>query len=454
MPIRAAFFESTAGDRRYTADRWAQVFAAIVTQGYIPGFANNLAVVESIPPAMSVMISTGAGFIQGRYVEVYTTPISLVVTAAHQTQYRRDLVILRLDLSAGIRDIVATVKAGALAATAGAAVYPALQRDATIYEVALAGILVAPADTAIQNAEITDLREVGVNFGRSSFPDLTSHKTAAVLDHPDNSVTDAKIGGRTAVSTYPTAQLNGPFTLTTWLGYIINMFSQIVGGASWWSVPISNMAALHTRASTLEGQLGGRTANDQANQIPIYDGNRRVVDSNALQGRTVGVFVNGIANYDNNNRVYDTNYFAGQPASYYGTAAGVAANAAAITAINSVRPNTIVAFPSAAYIPAGYVRLSAADGRVLIGGGTTFGVGFTEGTQPGGSWAHAHAAAGLATSASNTGNISSGFAREGTGSAIVAPDHSHSIPALAVTGSVSSSTFIPPAFVVAFAQKQ
>jgi hypothetical protein len=190
MGYVSAFFESVAGDRLYTANRWAQIFNAIQTQGYIPDYESEMLVVESSPAAMTTRISPGAGFVEGRYIEI-TSYETITHAAAHATLHRKDLVILRLDLNTGVRDLFPTVLQGANAATQGAAVVPTLTQNSTIYEVALAEVHIPPLDTAIQNAQITDRRES--LWGRASYPDLTEHKALATLDHPDGSVTTDKI---------------------------------------------------------------------------------------------------------------------------------------------------------------------------------------------------------------------------------------------------------------------
>lgn len=243
MSYRSAFFESVAGDRKYTADRWAQIFAAIQSTGYIPGYANSMTVVEDVPAAMSVRINTGAGFVQGRFVEIYATHV-LALAAAHATQYRRDRVILRLDLSSGVRDLFPVIKQGAYAATSGAAANPSLQQDATIWEVSLASILVVPTDTSITNSEITDERDA--QWGRASIPDLVVHKAASTLDHPDNSVIDSKIGNRTATNQgyFPTNF--GPDTLLGWINRFISCIQQIKGTTNFWETPPQSLTALYT----------------------------------------------------------------------------------------------------------------------------------------------------------------------------------------------------------------
>jgi hypothetical protein len=117
--------------------------------------------------------------------------------------------------------------------------------------------------------------------------------------------------------------------------------------------------------------------------------------------------------------------------------------------------NAVVWFPTLADLTAAgasWTRETTLDGRLPIGAGTTFSQTFVEATNYGSNWQPGSilgiSAGTLATVATSTGNISSGFAREGTGASIVAPDHSHTIPALTITGSPTLSgtanTWFPP----------
>jgi hypothetical protein len=60
-----------------------------------------------------------------------------------------------------------------------------------------------------------------------------------------------------------------------------------------------------------------------------------------------------------------------------------------------VPAGVIAGAASAASIPAGWVRYSAGDGRLLVGDGTTFSQTFTGSTNYGAAWSHSHAATGL-----------------------------------------------------------
>lgn len=73
---------------------------------------------------------------------------------------------------------------------------------------------------------------------------LQQHKTASILDHPDNSVTDAKIGNRTITDTVTAT--TGAGTLTNLLSKLGNMIKQITGKSTWYTAPATTLEAANT----------------------------------------------------------------------------------------------------------------------------------------------------------------------------------------------------------------
>jgi hypothetical protein len=72
---------------------------------------------------------------------------------------------------------------------------------------------------------------------------LTQHKTAAVLDHPDSSVTDSKIGNRTINDNlFPTTDTNN---LTTLLSNLANRIKSITGSTGWKDNPPDTLINLN-----------------------------------------------------------------------------------------------------------------------------------------------------------------------------------------------------------------
>lgn len=71
---------------------------------------------------------------------------------------------------------------------------------------------------------------------------VDTHSTGAVLDHPDNSVTDAKIGNRTITDTTTAAAVAN--TLTNLLGMVGYMLKSITGKSNWNTLPATTIQAI------------------------------------------------------------------------------------------------------------------------------------------------------------------------------------------------------------------
>jgi hypothetical protein len=114
------------------------------------------------------------------------------------------------------------------------------------------------------------------------------------------------------------------------------------------------------------------------------------------------------------------------------------------TAANGVPSGLIGAFANAGSIPAGWTRFTAADGRFLVGAGTTFGQTFTEGAGAGSSWAHSHSTGSYSVAVQNAGV---GSVSSGSGSSAIA-GHAHTF-----SGTGAETTWIPPCHTVVWARK-
>jgi hypothetical protein len=163
MAQTSSFFKSIAGDKKYSADNFAEYFRSFLTSGIFNG-GTNLEVTESTPNAMTVDVAIGTAWIQGYYYK-NTAIVPLAISAADATNPRIDRIILRLNADDAVRSIVLAILAGTPAASPTA---PALQTNYTgtgIYEISLAQVLVAANETEITNTEITDERLNGAVCG-------------------------------------------------------------------------------------------------------------------------------------------------------------------------------------------------------------------------------------------------------------------------------------------------
>lgn len=123
--------------------------------------------------------------------------------------------------------------------------------------------------------------------------------------------------------------------------------------------------------------------------------------------------------------------------------------------------------PPASTIPVGWTRYAAANGRLLVGDGTTFSQAFAVGTSYGTSWSHAHAATGLgATSTfSGTGGTTGDGSSATNQANVTTPattfslnNHTHAFTpagtvATTLSGNVAGTTWLPAMYSVIWIQK-
>ncbi|HNW87922.1 MAG TPA: hypothetical protein PKJ47_13415 [Candidatus Limiplasma sp.] len=147
---KCSFFNSINGDRRYKAEEWADYFSSFIGNGVF-GYASDNLLVSAVS-GMTIAISAGKAWING-YFYHNTDALNTALATADGVLNRIDRVVLRWSLAA--RSIAVAVKQGVAASTP---VAPALQRDADVYELALADVLVGKGVLLILQSNITDQR--------------------------------------------------------------------------------------------------------------------------------------------------------------------------------------------------------------------------------------------------------------------------------------------------------
>lgn len=148
--LKSGFFNSVAGDRKYSADDLSDFFIKLISDGVFPNPSDNLKVVAN--SGLTVTVKAGIGFIKAKYVN-NTSDYDLTLDAADTDNPRIDRIVLRL--STTNRNITLNILKGTPAAEPEA---PALTRTSTVYELCLASIAVAANATEIATADITDTR--------------------------------------------------------------------------------------------------------------------------------------------------------------------------------------------------------------------------------------------------------------------------------------------------------
>ena len=117
-----------------------------------------------------------------------------------------------------------------------------LYRQSTAMAKAIADFLVAQGYDCNDNdvpGITTALQSVILALAEDA---VDTHSTAAVLDHPNNSVTDVKIGNRTITDTTTAAAAAN--TLTNLLGMVGYMLKNITGKSNWYTLPATTIQAI------------------------------------------------------------------------------------------------------------------------------------------------------------------------------------------------------------------
>ena len=147
---KSSFFNSVSHDRTYKAEDWAEYFASFIGNGVFPVPSTGLQVVAN--DGMKLNVKTGKAWING-YFYFNTGDLAVELGTADGQLNRIDRVVVRWDLTNRVMSV--KVKSSSFSASPTA---PALQRDADVYELALADIYVGAGVTVITQSKITDQR--------------------------------------------------------------------------------------------------------------------------------------------------------------------------------------------------------------------------------------------------------------------------------------------------------
>lgn len=147
---KSGFFNSSGGDRVYSATDFAAYFGKLVSNGIFYTSSSNLQVVAA--DGMHVSVLAGSAWIKG-YSYENTDALELELATGNGVNPRIDRVVIRW--SAVERSIQLAVLTGTATPTPAA---PALTRNNDVYELGIADIAVARGVIAITAGNITDTR--------------------------------------------------------------------------------------------------------------------------------------------------------------------------------------------------------------------------------------------------------------------------------------------------------
>ncbi len=153
MAILSGYYNSLNGDRKYNAETMSKYFSGIISKGVLQKYG-NLFSVESAG-GMAITIGTGkAYFSDGKYIE-NTQAFNLTIEPSDVVLNRIDRIVLRNDISQGVRGASVVIKRGTPATNPTP---PALTKSDTIEELAIADIRVNKLVEAITQANITNTK--------------------------------------------------------------------------------------------------------------------------------------------------------------------------------------------------------------------------------------------------------------------------------------------------------
>lgn len=147
---KSSFFNSVSGDRKYKAEDWASYFGSFIGNGVFPVPSTGLQVVAG--SGMQVTVKAGKAWING-YFYNNTSDLSLTLATADGVLNRIDRIVVQWDLTNRVISVKAKSSSYSASPTA-----PAVERDADIYELAIADAYVGAGVTAITGSSITDKR--------------------------------------------------------------------------------------------------------------------------------------------------------------------------------------------------------------------------------------------------------------------------------------------------------
>ncbi len=147
---KSSFFNSVNGDRKYNAADFAAYFSGLVGNGVFGSPADGLKVVPD--SNTQVALQPGAAWING-YFYANTAKMVVELTNPDGVLNRVDRIVICWSLND--RTMKAAVKSSPLASSPTASL---VQRDGSVWELAVADVYMAAGATTITESNITDLR--------------------------------------------------------------------------------------------------------------------------------------------------------------------------------------------------------------------------------------------------------------------------------------------------------
>lgn len=219
MALESGFFNSSGGDRKYSAEQMSRYFENILSSGIFKRIPDCLKVTAG--GGMALTITPGAGLIDCHWFRAKAAE-TVTIPTAHAVLPRIDNVVARLDLSESVRAITLQVVQGT-PAEVPAAIAPT--RTESKYDLVLARVLVPAGASAISAGNITDTREdetiCGFVHSLVDTPVLKSFNSRYIAVANNTTVAPINIVGYNAAVDLLNVYING-FRVAPGVEYTIN----------------------------------------------------------------------------------------------------------------------------------------------------------------------------------------------------------------------------------------
>lgn len=155
FPFDSIKGEDGRGDRVYKSQHWADYYKNFISTGLMHNNGKVGLNIESIEN-LQLNIGVGGAFIEGRqYILNETKSMQFNI---EMNEFRKDLVVLRMDNRINERSIKLHIIQGAPSLKLEDAQRPELVRNENIYDLGLYEVIIRPQATNILSNDITDLR--------------------------------------------------------------------------------------------------------------------------------------------------------------------------------------------------------------------------------------------------------------------------------------------------------
>jgi len=356
MTVTYGFYDSLAGDRKYSAGQMSRMLDGIILDGVFQSFGGGLAV--SANTGMTVNVASGRAWFNNTWTHNDAT-IVLTVDPSESVLNRIDTVVVEVNTDLAYRANTIKIVKG----TPGSSpVAPTLASTSTLHQYALANIYVGAGVTSIISGNITNK----IGAGGASFVDQNIH-AATIKDSLSFGTNPATVG----LLRFPNAQ---GIIISRNAANSADIGAFFVDGSNTVQIGYSGAAGVLIPAKFTSVGLG-RAGVGNSDHVVFFAGS---ADSGVADITTNGSLLNGVGG-----AFYPSLKMTGNSTGHYGlktkiysfadgTTRTVDAQYSLYVGKGVVAANTVATYSYGAFIEAPDASVTAANNIGLYNGGTSW----------------------------------------------------------------------------------